>query len=142
VGRFRFRKRVIGQYLNRQAPRRDGRSAIITAGVPGAGKTQMLHAQVPDLADYPILGADIVKDHLIEQALDDGIYDHLLTLRLSLVGARYLVDVPTLPMTAICLTFAALVYTGTVAGRWPDEMPSTRMLLALAGLAVITTVLA
>jgi drug/metabolite transporter (DMT)-like permease len=59
-----------------------------------------------------------------------------------LVAARYLGDVPTLPMTAACLGFAALVYAGPAAATWPDQMPSTRVLLALAGLAVICTALA
>jgi drug/metabolite transporter (DMT)-like permease len=59
-----------------------------------------------------------------------------------LIAARYLADVPTLPMTAICLGFAALVYAGPAAATWPDETPSTRVLLALGGLAVICTALA
>lgn len=59
-----------------------------------------------------------------------------------LIAARYLADVPTLPMTAICLGFAALVYAAPAAATWPDEMPSTRVLLALGGLAVICTALA
>jgi drug/metabolite transporter (DMT)-like permease len=59
-----------------------------------------------------------------------------------LVAARYLGDVPTLPMTAACLGFAALVYAGPAAATWPDQMPSTRVLLALAALAVICTALA
>ena len=59
-----------------------------------------------------------------------------------LIAARYLGDVPTLPMTAACLGFAALVYAAPAAATWPDEMPSTRVLLALAGLAVICTALA
>lgn len=59
-----------------------------------------------------------------------------------LVAACYLGDVPTLPMTAACLGVAALVYAGPAAATWPDEVPSTRVLLALAGLAVICTALA
>ncbi len=59
-----------------------------------------------------------------------------------LIAARYLGDVPTLPMTAACLGFAALVYAAPAAATWPDEMPSTRVLLALVGLAVICTALA
>ena len=59
-----------------------------------------------------------------------------------LIAARYLSDVPTLPMTAVCLSFAALVYAAPAAATWPDEMPSTQVLLALAGLAVICTALA
>jgi drug/metabolite transporter (DMT)-like permease len=59
-----------------------------------------------------------------------------------LIAARYLADVPTLPMTAVCLGFAALVYAAPAAATWPDEMPSNRVLLALAGLAVVCTALA
>jgi drug/metabolite transporter (DMT)-like permease len=59
-----------------------------------------------------------------------------------LIAARYLADVPALPMTAICLGFAALVYAAPAAATWPHEMPSTRVLLALGGLAVICTALA
>ena len=59
-----------------------------------------------------------------------------------LIAARYLADVPTLPMTAACLGVAALVYAAPAAATWPDEIPSTRVLLALAGLAVICTALA
>ena len=59
-----------------------------------------------------------------------------------LIAARYLADVPTLPMVAACLGVAALVYAAPAAATWPDEIPSTRVLLALAGLAVICTALA
>jgi drug/metabolite transporter (DMT)-like permease len=59
-----------------------------------------------------------------------------------LIAARRLADVPTLPMTAVCLGFAALVYAAPAAATWPDQMPSTRVLVALAGLAVICTALA
>jgi drug/metabolite transporter (DMT)-like permease len=59
-----------------------------------------------------------------------------------LIAARYLADVPTLPMTAACLGVAALVYAGPAAATWPSEMPTTRVLAALAGLAVICTALA
>lgn len=59
-----------------------------------------------------------------------------------LVAARYLGDVPALPMTAACLTVAALVYAAPAAATWPQHLPGARILLALAGLAVICTALA
>ncbi|PQM45002.1 hypothetical protein C1Y40_04841 [Mycobacterium talmoniae] len=71
-------KRIVDRYLARDNPRRDGLSAIITAGAPGSGKSSMLRARVADLDDYRIVDADVIKDDLIEQALDDGIYDQLL----------------------------------------------------------------
>ncbi len=59
-----------------------------------------------------------------------------------LIAARYLGDVPALPMTAVCLGFAAIVYAAPAMASWPHEMPSTRVLLALGALAVICTALA
>ncbi len=59
-----------------------------------------------------------------------------------LVAARYLAEVPTLPMTAACLGVAALIYSVPAAATWPQQMPSTRVLIALAVLAVICTALA
>jgi drug/metabolite transporter (DMT)-like permease len=59
-----------------------------------------------------------------------------------LIAARKLNDVPALPMTAVCLTGAALVYTPPAILTWPDALPATEVLLALAGLALICTALA
>lgn len=59
-----------------------------------------------------------------------------------LIAARYLADVPTLPMTAACLSVAAAVYVGPAAATWPTATPSTRVLVALATLAVICTAVA
>ena len=56
-----------------------------------------------------------------------------------LVAARYLGDVPALPLTAACVGVAALVYAAPAAATWPDHLPGTRILLALAGLALICT---
>ena len=59
-----------------------------------------------------------------------------------LIAARRLADVPALPMTAVCLGLAALVYTAPAAMTWPAELPATRVLVALAGLAIVCTALA
>lgn len=59
-----------------------------------------------------------------------------------LVAARYLGDVPTMPMTAACLGLAAIVYAGPAAATWPTEMPQTRVLVAIVLLAVVCTALA
>lgn len=70
----------------------------------------------------------------------------LLTATLYAVGpliaTRWLDGVPALPMTALCLGFVALVYTVPAALTWPDEVPSTEALAALAGLGVICTAVA
>jgi Zeta toxin len=77
--RARFHRRTLDWYLSLQNPRHDGRTAIISAGPPGSGKTTMLHNRIPDIGEYRIIDADIIKDHIIEQALTDGIFDHLLS---------------------------------------------------------------
>ena len=59
-----------------------------------------------------------------------------------LIAQRRLRDVPSLPMTAACLTFAALVYTPPAIVTWPDAVPATPVLVALGGLALICTALA
>lgn len=79
ITRSKFRKRVIGEYLDRQTPSRGGYSAIVTAGAPGAGKSTALREYGADLAGFRVLDPDIVKDYLIEQALRDGIYDDILS---------------------------------------------------------------
>ena len=59
-----------------------------------------------------------------------------------LVAARYLGDVPTLPMTAACLGLAAIIYAAPAAATWPGEVPQTRVVVALTLLAVVCTALA
>jgi drug/metabolite transporter (DMT)-like permease len=56
-----------------------------------------------------------------------------------LIATRKLADVPALPMTAACLTLAALVYTPAAAATWPRHLPSAQVLASLAGLGVICT---
>lgn len=61
VGRAVLHKQIIDRYLAREHPRGDGRSAIISAGAPGSGKTSMLRTVVTDLGDYRVIDADIVR---------------------------------------------------------------------------------
>ncbi len=82
IGRRRFRKKIVKKYLALNSPQ-VGRLAIVTAGPPGSGKTTLLHSQVSTLMHYRILDADVIKDDLIEQALLDHIYDHLLGRKLA-----------------------------------------------------------
>ncbi|MFC6017865.1 DMT family transporter [Plantactinospora solaniradicis] len=56
-----------------------------------------------------------------------------------LIVARRLTDVPGLPMTAVCLCLAALVYAPAAVATWPDAMPSGRVVAALAGLGIVCT---
>lgn len=59
-----------------------------------------------------------------------------------LIAARYLSGVQALPLTAACLGLAAIVYAGPAAATWPEVVPSPRVMVALALLAVICTALA
>jgi drug/metabolite transporter (DMT)-like permease len=59
-----------------------------------------------------------------------------------IIAARRLADVPALPMTAVCLAAAALVYTPPAILTWPAALPAPQVLTALAGLAVLCTALA
>jgi drug/metabolite transporter (DMT)-like permease len=59
-----------------------------------------------------------------------------------IIAARRLADVPALPMTAVCLGGAALVYAPPAVLTWPQTLPDGRVLAALAGLAVLCTALA
>jgi len=59
-----------------------------------------------------------------------------------LIMSRKLTEIPSLPLTAVCLTLAALVYTPPAIATWPDAMPSGRVLASLVGLGVVCTALA
>lgn len=80
IGRARFQKDVIDWYLSQANPRLGGRTAIVTAGPPGAGKSVLLKTRIADLDEYRVIDADIIKDYLIRQAITDGIYDGLLSM--------------------------------------------------------------
>ncbi|GHH21897.1 membrane protein [Streptomyces lanatus] len=59
-----------------------------------------------------------------------------------LIAARWLKDVPSLHLTAACLTLAALVYAPAAALTRPTSLPSAETLAALAALGVICTAVA
>jgi drug/metabolite transporter (DMT)-like permease len=56
-----------------------------------------------------------------------------------LIAARRLADVPALPMTAACLTVAALAWAPAAVLTWPHHVPSVRVLAALAALGIVCT---
>ncbi|MET7290139.1 DMT family transporter [Streptomyces sp. NPDC005573] len=59
-----------------------------------------------------------------------------------LIVVRRLKDVPSLHLTAACLTLAALVYAPAAFLTRPTAMPSASVLASLAGLGVICTAVA
>lgn len=61
-----------------------GGVAVITAGAPGAGKSRALDAVLgPSKAGYRRLDADIAKDHILQEALNSGLFDDLLSVTLG-----------------------------------------------------------
>ncbi len=59
-----------------------------------------------------------------------------------LIAARHLGNVPSLHLTAVCLTLAALVYAPAAVLTRPDTLPPPEALAALAGLGVVCTAIA
>jgi drug/metabolite transporter (DMT)-like permease len=56
-----------------------------------------------------------------------------------IIANRKLAEVPPLVMTAACLVLASVVYAPLAALEWPSAVPSAKVLLSLAGLAVLCT---
>lgn len=59
-----------------------------------------------------------------------------------LIAARRMKDVPSLHLTAACLTLAAVVYAPVAIAVRPSSIPSSSALAALAGLGVLCTAVA
>nr|WP_274704164.1 zeta toxin family protein [Rhodococcus qingshengii] len=71
------------KYLALAEPAREARSAVLTAGAPGAGKSTSLSEHVDEIEGYRQIDSDDIKDYLLQQALVDGIYDDLLERKLA-----------------------------------------------------------
>jgi drug/metabolite transporter (DMT)-like permease len=56
-----------------------------------------------------------------------------------LIANRKLAGVPTIPVTAACLSIAVVLYAPLAALSWPSALPSAKVLASLAGLGVICT---
>lgn len=56
-----------------------------------------------------------------------------------LIVARKLDGVPSVALTAVCLSLAAVAYAPLAALDWPSAVPSAKVLVCIAGLAVICT---
>ena len=60
----------------------------------------------------------------------------------SMIAARWLSDVPSIPMTTACLAVAALTYLVPALGHWPPAWPSTQASLAIVALGIACTAVA
>jgi drug/metabolite transporter (DMT)-like permease len=56
-----------------------------------------------------------------------------------IILARKLAGVPSMVLTASCLTLAALVYAPAAALNWPHRVPGSSVLAALAALGIVCT---
>lgn len=102
--------------------------AIATAGVPGAGKSTSIEKNGLAGQGWRVLDADRVKDHLIRDALDSGIYRDLLAMTLPDGGTVMPRELATLVHTestkivdalqAVCMSRGEnIVIEGTFS--WP-----------------------
>lgn len=84
VARLRVWDAITEDIIDRQANvPREGRSAIVTAGPPGAGKSTLIAATTGERGSWRHVDPDEVKELLIRQALRDGDYEQLLRKTLS-----------------------------------------------------------
>lgn len=60
----------------------------------------------------------------------------------SMVAARWLGNVAAIPMTATCLTVAALAYLAPALSHWPAAWPSGQAVVAIGSLGVACTAIA
>jgi drug/metabolite transporter (DMT)-like permease len=59
-----------------------------------------------------------------------------------MIAARKLQEVPGIVLATVCLGLSAVVYAPFAILHWPQRMPSSDVLLALGGLAVLCTAVA
>ncbi|HEY5881224.1 MAG TPA: AAA family ATPase [Nakamurella sp.] len=75
AARARFREQAVTDYLARQGQvDQDRRAAILTAGVPGAGKSTAMTRRGLAGAGWRILDADIMKDLILQEEFRTGNY--------------------------------------------------------------------
>lgn len=60
----------------------------------------------------------------------------------SMIAARWLNDVPAIPMTAACLALAAAAYALPALAAWPPAWPSAPAIAAIGALGVACTAIA
>ncbi len=131
--RLRVWKDVFEQLLAQADVPREGKAIIITAGPPGAGKSTQLEAAMSDgaLSGWRRLDSDVIKDHLIRQALSDRVYEDLLRVSLpdgrpimplELSGLVHMESVQMLDdLTQVCMSRGEnVILEGTLS--WPSQV--------------------
>lgn len=81
--RLNFREQIAEDYLERESiVDREGYMQVITAGVPGAGKSTTIERLGLDMKGYRVIDADIVKEYLLDDAMKQETYADILGRRL------------------------------------------------------------
>lgn len=104
---------------------------------PGAGRLTGLLLGLAGVATLalPELGGDLLS--VLEVLLAAACY-----ALGSMIAARWLGDLPAIPMTAACLAVAALTYLLPAVAHWPAVWPSARVSMAIVALGIACTALA
>ncbi|MFC9835218.1 hypothetical protein ACFVKB_15500 [Rhodococcus sp. NPDC127530] len=85
VSRRRTRDAIVDAYLAEQTDVGIGRQflALATAGPPGVGKSSSIDRRHLAGQGWRVLDADTIKDYLLRDAIEQGIYTDLLTIDLA-----------------------------------------------------------
>jgi len=89
-----------------------------------------------------LAGPDLIGAHATAgtaRAVGEVLFVALCYATGPLIANRKLAGVPPVGMTAACLAFAAVVYAPAAALTWPSSVPAAKVLLSIAGLALICT---
>lgn len=130
--RRRIRRDIVESTLATRPQRADRGTAVVTAGVPGAGKSYAITNHSSDFGDFRRLDADVIKDDLLRRAVTDGIYADLLSQPLAdgrTIAPRelaFLVHQESVAileeMRRICISRREnIIIEGTLT--WPDAGP-------------------
>ncbi len=86
-----------------------------------------------------LAGPDLIGSGAAARSVAEVLFVALCYATGPLIATRKLDGIPPLAMTAACLSLAAVVYAPLAALSWPAAVPSAKVLLSIAGLAVICT---
>ena len=92
-----------------------------------------------------LAGPNLIGSHAtgaVAKSVGEVLFVALCYASGPLIADRKLVGVPSVAVTAASLSLAAVIYAPLAALDWPSSVPSVKVLLSIAGLAVICTAVA
>ena len=115
-------------------------AVVVTLRGQRQGRRRWLGLAIGMVGVAALLGLDLGSVHAL------GVVEVFCVAVCYAVGpillARFLGDLPSLGVVVASLALSALIYAPLAAARWPQHVPSGRVLLSVAGLAVVCTALA